>query len=412
VTWLNAIALGGIAFVALPILIHMLGRAPAKTRRFPTLRFLEATRLLPSRRTRIQDPLLLILRVLVVALAAIALAGPIFSDNRSTPDRALRAVAILLDTSASVRRGGGLEAGRAAADRLAGEATSSSIVPVSRIGDAIEGAAAWLATQPGTHEIALVSDFQLGAVDSADLALLPAGTRVSAHRLPAEAPSASSTVRTVQGGTEVTARVTRTGDANEVTWTRGSGAARTSFEVLAGASEAANVALTRRASQVVGMAMGADSARAVALVFPSHPQHDALLRGSAPPSRAWQGEIVARLAAHESIDGSIQAAADREGSRLLIFAKSDVLSDTSVALQASLARAIAGPLNAAELEPRVLGDGELAALERTSENVAASATATSATESAAQRWLWVAALLLLTVEWLVRRAPRTANVTS
>ena len=52
-TWLAPAALAGALFVALPILIHMMGRGRTTVIRFPSLRFLESSRLLPARRTRI-----------------------------------------------------------------------------------------------------------------------------------------------------------------------------------------------------------------------------------------------------------------------------------------------------------------------------------------------------------------------
>ena len=75
--WQNPWAWLGMVGVALPILIHLLGRGHARVLRFPTLRFIDPSRLLPTKRSRIQDPLLLAVRVAIVGCAAIALAQPL-----------------------------------------------------------------------------------------------------------------------------------------------------------------------------------------------------------------------------------------------------------------------------------------------------------------------------------------------
>ena len=103
--WLNPWAWLGLLGVALPVLIHLLGRGHARVHRFPTLRFLGASRLLPTRRTRIHDLPLLLVRIGAVALAVAALAQPLVltAKRARSLDRGL-ARAIVVDTSASMRR--------------------------------------------------------------------------------------------------------------------------------------------------------------------------------------------------------------------------------------------------------------------------------------------------------------------
>src|ERR1700733_3419774 len=103
--WLNPWAWIGAVGIALPIAIHLLGRGHARVHRFPTLRFLDASRLLPTRRTRIHDPLLLAVRCGAIVLAAAALARPLVvtATRKQSLDRGL-ARAIVVDTSASMRR--------------------------------------------------------------------------------------------------------------------------------------------------------------------------------------------------------------------------------------------------------------------------------------------------------------------
>jgi hypothetical protein len=104
-TWGNPWAWAGLVTVALPILIHLLGRGHARVHRFPTLRFLEASRLLPTRRTRVHDWWLLVTRVGILAVAVAALAQPALrTANRTRALGRALARAIVLDTSFSMLR--------------------------------------------------------------------------------------------------------------------------------------------------------------------------------------------------------------------------------------------------------------------------------------------------------------------
>src|SRR6185503_10274452 len=104
-SWGNAWAFAGMLLLALPVLIHLLARRTAKLQRFPTLRFLGTSRLLPRWNPRLTDPLLLALRVLIIAAAVVALAQPAFSPraDAGSPESVTRAV--IVDTSASMQRG-------------------------------------------------------------------------------------------------------------------------------------------------------------------------------------------------------------------------------------------------------------------------------------------------------------------
>jgi hypothetical protein len=74
--WLLPAALGGLVLVGLPLLIHLLSRERPPAQRVPTLRFVDETALAPVQRARVQDPWLLLLRMLLIVLAVLALARP------------------------------------------------------------------------------------------------------------------------------------------------------------------------------------------------------------------------------------------------------------------------------------------------------------------------------------------------
>jgi hypothetical protein len=74
--WLLPAAFAGLLLAGLPLLIHLLGRERPPSQRVPTLRFIGETALAPVRRARLQDPLLMLLRTLLLVLAVLALARP------------------------------------------------------------------------------------------------------------------------------------------------------------------------------------------------------------------------------------------------------------------------------------------------------------------------------------------------
>ena len=82
-TFLNWIMLAGLAAVAVPILIHLLNRSRARVVDWGAMRFLEASLASRSRRILLEEIILLVLRCLIMAMAALALARP-FLPTRPT----------------------------------------------------------------------------------------------------------------------------------------------------------------------------------------------------------------------------------------------------------------------------------------------------------------------------------------
>src|SRR5262245_39222827 len=96
--WRNPWAWLGLTTLALPVLIHLLGRGHARVQPFPSLRFLERSKLLPTRRTRLHDVALLAVRVGILAAAVAALAQPFLrTGNRGATSTTVLARAILID---------------------------------------------------------------------------------------------------------------------------------------------------------------------------------------------------------------------------------------------------------------------------------------------------------------------------
>jgi aerotolerance regulator-like protein/VWA domain-containing protein len=99
--------LGALAVVG-PILFHLWRRTPRGRREFSTLMFLTQSPPRVTSRSRIEHWLLLLLRGAIVCLLALAFARPLWRTATSEPEQANdeELVAVLVDTSASLRRDG------------------------------------------------------------------------------------------------------------------------------------------------------------------------------------------------------------------------------------------------------------------------------------------------------------------
>ena len=99
--------LGGLA-VALPIVFHLIRRTSKEKMTFSSLMFLQPTPPRVTRRNRLENIFLLILRCLVLCLLALGFARP-FLQKPMVPDPetgAGRKIIVLVDRSASMRREG------------------------------------------------------------------------------------------------------------------------------------------------------------------------------------------------------------------------------------------------------------------------------------------------------------------
>jgi hypothetical protein len=96
--------LGGLA-VGLPILFHFIRRTTRERKTFSSLMFLLESPPRSTRRTRLEDLLLLALRCAVIGLLALGFARPFLRQPQAPPDtRAGKRLLLLVDSSASMRR--------------------------------------------------------------------------------------------------------------------------------------------------------------------------------------------------------------------------------------------------------------------------------------------------------------------
>ena len=126
-TFLNTLFLAGLAAAAIPIVIHLLQRRRLKRIPFSDLRFLAPLNQQRMRSLNMRRWLLLLLRVLIIGLTALAMARPSLRGGMTNliPTQARSSVMILLDTSFSMRSEGkdgtALDVARQAARNIIGE---------------------------------------------------------------------------------------------------------------------------------------------------------------------------------------------------------------------------------------------------------------------------------------------------
>jgi hypothetical protein len=98
----------GLAAISLPILFHLIRRTPRGRQAFSSLMFLSPSPPRLTRRSRIEQWLLLLLRACALILLALAFARPFLRQAANLSFEGIRGrrVAIVLDTSASMQRNG------------------------------------------------------------------------------------------------------------------------------------------------------------------------------------------------------------------------------------------------------------------------------------------------------------------
>ncbi|CAN5896604.1 BatA domain-containing protein [soil metagenome] len=99
--FLAPLMLAGLAALAVPIGIHLIGRRRAKIVKFSALDFLLATKRRTARKLRLRERMLLIVRVIACAAVVLALAKPFTSCERKGPQvtRGPQAAVLVIDDS-------------------------------------------------------------------------------------------------------------------------------------------------------------------------------------------------------------------------------------------------------------------------------------------------------------------------
>jgi hypothetical protein len=208
--------LAGLAALAIPIVVHLIQRERKDAVRFPSLMFLAQVPYKSTRRRKIRNWALFLLRSAVIVLLVTAFSRPFFETDldASSPLATAREVVILLDRSFSMGYTGrwdrATNAANAAIDALGPDdrgtivyfdggavmanqptpdhgnlkavlATARPGAGVTRYGPGFKLAQSVLETSDKPRrEVVLISDFQRNGWDGGEGVRLPAGTKINA----------------------------------------------------------------------------------------------------------------------------------------------------------------------------------------------------------------------------------------
>jgi len=391
--WNHPAALAGLALLAAPLLVHLLIRRHAARVVFPAMRFVPAVRAAAVRLRSPSDVGLLILRMGIVTAAVLAVAQPLLvTAARTRAWNARVARAVIVDTSPSVPA--------AIAGRLADEAAKDAFVSrrfdSGDVHDALRRASEWLATASAPRRaVVVVSDFQRGAIDEADIAGIPASTGIVVVR--AGTPAAAGRLGKTEGWRQARWEPVVAIDeaSTQVTWER--------------RGESAPSALTVRAA--AGDQTAADRAAAIARQFgvaagdPSH-RIDIAFAGAAgipdgPPSTPWiaTAAMALRRSGLLAETGAQVGVGERSGA-MTVSVPLPATSALAPAIVRAVLVAAAPPVADPEVEPTTTEDAALAKWRR---DPAPLANVEPSPEDGDGRWLWAIALGLLALEGVARR---------
>ena len=431
IAWLNPGAWWAATLVVVPLVIHLLRMHHARRVPFPTLRFV-----LPSETSAIRvrppaDAVLLLVRMAIVALAALAMAQPlVITSERLESWNARVARVVILDTSQSVRTAGGETAAAQFAAAELSRATYARRIDSPDLDAALRRATAWLdEAPPARREIVVISDFQAGALRDTDLRAVPAA--VGVRLLPvgdvADRRTLQGLVALGAGGIGARSQQLVLGPETTALTVVDIGEASLDGLRLGGRSALGNTldTLLRTVARAGVPAPSVSQRLAVDFVdAASSGRSDVRRIGPGQPPWMLKTVLGARadaalgLAAADSVSVGMPAgdawsvvADDRNGAPLVraaalggeLLVEIAAPPDTyfaAVALRALLA-ARHGSLAYPEQEPAGIGGPVLAGLSRPAGPVDQSAWRRGGSSDA--RWCWALALLLLAVEQRVRR---------
>ena len=156
-------AMIGAAAAAVPVVLHMLRRAPTQEMPFSLVRFLKPSQPKLTKRSSIEHWPLMLLRMLALVLIGLAFARPFLREviSMAGDDRPVRSVTILVDSSASMRRDGLYDAVQDTVREIAAELGSEDLVSIatySRSLQTVVSRDAWLGAAGG-ERTALVDGF-------------------------------------------------------------------------------------------------------------------------------------------------------------------------------------------------------------------------------------------------------------
>lgn len=361
VNWIAPAALIGLALVALPIVVHLLARHHARVLAYPSLRFLHETQLAALRRRSIQDALLMVCRVTIIAIAALALAGPVLQTPARTASHAKRTSRAIVTIDSN---------DRSAIATVAEGAFTSATFTRPIVADALADAVRWLDRQPpSAREIIVIGDLRRGAIDESDVAQVPPlmGLRFVPLAVSPQPEQAISVLARREGAlTRIDRHVRLDAEATRVSDTGGAPIPNDLVTIAAAPQDADLAAASLRAALDAGVPW-ADFARRVLIQWDGAPQ-------ASPTGSA----LVIRM----PVPAPPASAAD---------AVRDVLASVS---------------HPDLKEPVAISAEQLARWTRIH---GAPSPDAPLSDEGDRRWLWAAALALVALEWWLRRSAPVAR---
>jgi hypothetical protein len=143
-----------LAALSLPLIFHLVRRTPRGKQEFSSLMFLSPTPPRLTRRSRLDQVLLLLMRIGALMLLALAFARPFLREAAllTESDLPRRRVAILIDASASMHRGDLWQQAIQAAERELDELAPYDEVALFTFSDRVESVAAFPGDAAVSHE--------------------------------------------------------------------------------------------------------------------------------------------------------------------------------------------------------------------------------------------------------------------
>ena len=424
--WLNPAAWIAIAVAAAPVLIHLLVHRRAERLPFPTLRFIQPTRLAAIRRHVLEDLPLLAVRLAIITAAVAAFAGPLLITSARRSAWNARVVrAIVIDSRSDV----------APPAQRADTVFRTERFRVQSLSDGIRRAIAWLdRAPPATRELVISGPLTLGSIVEADLAAVPTNIGIRFERsgaLPLERRVGTTPLLEPEGTIRRT--VTLSGPRTSVSDVRADAAAQWSIDVVASPDvrPAIRAAIEAVTSQHVRMV---PPDRPIRVIVVDQSGQTSAAIDTSPLRLPWMTDAVARMVRDPDLqteaarvsDGfaarrfptppwqPIAAAADgrplisaaSSSGTLVVASAANAVALVTPLLLRSLANNVAAPDDATKTELLPIADSRLRAWTRPP--VPVTAPRVDTVERDDRRWLWVGVLALLAVEAWVRRARRDA----
>jgi hypothetical protein len=391
VFWIQPLAWLGVALLAIPVVIHLLARHRSRRVPFPSLQFVPIAQMAALRRRLIADWPLLIVRLLILATAVAAAAGPIVvSDSRreSWNRRIVRGI-VLAHADDEVMA-------------LAAEEARTSFANAQFSGlalaDAVRDATDWFREQPpGARELVIIGDIRHDAVSGRDFDVVPPNVGIRFLPLIRQEPVANLVLPTIaddgRGRTrQVRMHVSPEPSVTTVHYRADVSGTAPRIRILAPPTDEAFAEAVLRAVLREGIVLG-HTDRAVTIAFAGSTAPE--LSRVTQPSPGWMRQVLEQIG--DVRGGEVDGA-------LVVAAAVPVTDPKALQITARVVRATYDA-DLASHEPRRVSPALLTQWSRPYRHAE---TDVLPADEGDRRWLWGATLLLMAAEQVMRRRRRVA----